>query len=411
MARPTPRRPAARRTSFKILLGDGSGGFAAPTVVAVGQDPFAIVSGDVNGDGKIDLATANTKSTNISLLVGNGDGTFVPATVPVGAATPNDVAIADVTGDGHPDLVVASDDGVRILPGPWTGAGFGPPFQLNSKLVPFQIAIADLNRDGRQDIVSTNSANNVSVFVGLGGTSFQTLPPQDASNSPYAVVIGDFTADGIPDVAVANARSDDVSVLEGLGNGSLRAGRQFRAGRFPLGLVGLDVTADGRSDLVVGTLAGTTVLPSRALTPGIPTTAKARTTCPTPRRVVAGDAIGCVALFMSPAQVREILGPPLGSVRDLRDGTFFYRYGREFVVFDVSLNYVSFVGTTRPVAGLANGVKVGGPEALVKKRYPRATCSSGRRGERTCTVRHGKTSITGFVLKGGKITEIFIALQ
>ena len=60
-----------------VLLGNGDGTFQQPEHVATGLDPVSLVAGDFTGDGKLDLATANTDAT-ISIVLGNGDGSFQP---------------------------------------------------------------------------------------------------------------------------------------------------------------------------------------------------------------------------------------------------------------------------------------------------------------------------------------------
>ncbi len=67
-----------------IFLGDGLGGLAAPVLYNSGTAgaglPTAIVVGDFNGDGKLDLAVANSSNNTIGILTGKGDGTFNAAT-------------------------------------------------------------------------------------------------------------------------------------------------------------------------------------------------------------------------------------------------------------------------------------------------------------------------------------------
>src|SRR6516164_2973577 len=56
-------------------------GFLAPLPLDTGASPYSVAVGDVNGDGRLDLATANFNDDTMSLLLGNGDGTFKPAQI------------------------------------------------------------------------------------------------------------------------------------------------------------------------------------------------------------------------------------------------------------------------------------------------------------------------------------------
>jgi hypothetical protein len=66
--------------------------------------------GDLNDDGKLDLAVANGGSNSVTILLGNGDGTFAPATgspITVGNA-PRALAVGDFNGSGRLGLAVAN---------------------------------------------------------------------------------------------------------------------------------------------------------------------------------------------------------------------------------------------------------------------------------------------------------------
>jgi hypothetical protein len=72
--------------------------------------PTSVFSADLDGDGDLDLATANYDSHNVSVLLNNGDGTFAPHSVYSVGDTPWSVFSADLDGDGDLDLATANSD-------------------------------------------------------------------------------------------------------------------------------------------------------------------------------------------------------------------------------------------------------------------------------------------------------------
>ncbi len=96
-----------------IYLGNGNGTFQSPVTYPIASDGTSVVTGDFNGDGKLDLATSdfNGGSGNtVSILLGNGDGTFQPRVDYATAAGPNQLIAGDFNGDGRLDLAVADQD-------------------------------------------------------------------------------------------------------------------------------------------------------------------------------------------------------------------------------------------------------------------------------------------------------------
>src|SRR5262245_2207980 len=82
--------------------------FLAPRAFDTGDHPESVAAGDVNGDGRPDLAVANVLSHNVSVLLGNGDGTFAAARTFTAGLAPRSVALGDVNGDGLLDLATAN---------------------------------------------------------------------------------------------------------------------------------------------------------------------------------------------------------------------------------------------------------------------------------------------------------------
>jgi hypothetical protein len=93
--------------TLSVLLGNSNGTFQQHVDYAVGDYPTGVVSGDFNGDSKVDLAIANRFDNTISILYGNGDGTFQPEVSADVAAEPSSIGTGDFNGDGRTDLIVS----------------------------------------------------------------------------------------------------------------------------------------------------------------------------------------------------------------------------------------------------------------------------------------------------------------
>jgi hypothetical protein len=201
--------PAASTGSVTVFSGDGDGGFAqvfaSPISGAVnGSAPFAIVTGDFNDDGNLDLAVVNLSINTVTILLGHGDGTFIAAASPA-------------TGNG-----------------------------------PSAIAVGDFNGDGKLDLAVTNSASNtVTILLGNGDGTFTAAASPATDKNPVSVGVGDFNGDGILDLAVANQTGNDVTILLGKGDGKFAAGSSPAFTGADTIAVG-DFNGDGVADLAVG---------------------------------------------------------------------------------------------------------------------------------------------------------------
>ncbi|MGZ5546276.1 MAG: FG-GAP repeat domain-containing protein [Limisphaerales bacterium] len=183
--------------NVSILLGTGNGGFSSATVFPVGQSPFSVVVGDFNGDGKLDLAVANYASHNVSILFGNGAGSFAPASnVGLGNnQSPLSMAVGDFNGDGKLDLVTANAlfGNVEVLLGNGNGA-FGPPtfFQMIATLT--SLVTADFNNDGKLDLATGTASDGIAVRLGLGNGGFGAVTKY-SGGTLYGLAVGNFNGD------------------------------------------------------------------------------------------------------------------------------------------------------------------------------------------------------------------------
>ena len=88
------------QVSFNLSSSPGTGG----------SDPNSVAVADVNGDGKLDLITANYYSSSLSVLTNNGSGGFVLSGTYTVGSLPSQVVAADVNGDGKLDLICRNSD-------------------------------------------------------------------------------------------------------------------------------------------------------------------------------------------------------------------------------------------------------------------------------------------------------------
>ncbi len=237
-----------------VLLGNGDGTFQEEGEFAVGDDPSALVAGDFNGDGRLDLAVANLNDGTVSILMGNGDGTFQPRLTYAVGSFPDAIVAGDFNGDGDLDLAVANEaDGtVSILMGNGNGT-FQPQVTYRVGDSPDAIVAGDFKGDGDLDLAVANlNAGTVSVLMGNGNGTFQAQATYATGSGPSSLVTGDFNGDGHLDLAVANLYSNDISVLLGNGDGTFRPQVAYGMGAYQGSLVTGDFNGDGRLDLAIG---------------------------------------------------------------------------------------------------------------------------------------------------------------
>ena len=223
-----------------------------------GNRHTSIVTGDLDGDGYVDLLAGSTTggvdawygaartlvpSSDYALAIfavadfdGDGVADFVGANiepqyfVEIGSGLPSggfggetwtadghiiSAAAGDFDGDGRPDLVTADVAGdtvaVRRNGG---GAKLGAPSALLAGERPGPLEVADFDGDGRLDVAAVEPARDaVAVLLGRGDGTFEAPATCGVGAGPVALAVGDFDGDGRPDLATANGGARDVTVV------------------------------------------------------------------------------------------------------------------------------------------------------------------------------------------------------
>jgi len=268
---------ATTSNRVEFLFGNGNGTFQAPKAFGSGgnTNPAVIVAADFNGDGAMDAAVANNGSSTVTVLLNSlsSPGTFSSSTTTVGSGANIQYLVAgDFNQDGKVDLAVAdsgsSPGKVRILLGNGDGT-FGASSSVIVGNGPKSIVLGDFNADGLADLAVVNSTDGtVSILLGAGNGSFQTPVTYTVGTNPQTIVMGDFNSDGVLDLAVANTGSNNITILlggsttPGVGNGTFQvvSAGPFSAGTAPNGIVTGDFNGDGILDLAVSNSSGAALL-------------------------------------------------------------------------------------------------------------------------------------------------------
>jgi hypothetical protein len=209
-----------------VFPGDGRGAFSKePQRLTVGRMPYwKLRAGDLDADGMHDLVTTNLEGGNVSVLCSDRSGALQPAREIGTARSPFAVAIGDVNGDGRADLAIAhrwggldpDRDGLTLLIGRGNcdfAATAESPMKVGTS--PTGVAIGDFDGDGIGDVATANMAGN-DVTLMLGGRSGLRQAngsPFSVGNGPLAVLLRDLNGDGKADIITGNGASNDISVI------------------------------------------------------------------------------------------------------------------------------------------------------------------------------------------------------
>ena len=306
---------------LRNIATDGSltnGSFAARVDFEVAPGPTRLAVGDLDGDGRLDIAAITaTLSGGVSVLRNTGSvgvidtnsfATFVH--FPTGPNS-REVRIDDLDGDGQLDLLTSSYDSgtVSLLRntgsvGSITTNSFAPKVDFNVGTT-YGVITGDLDGDGKPEIVATKFTEaavavfkNISTPGTLGSNSFAAPVSFLTGAGPTQLAIGDLDGDGKPDLVVAPGDTSVISVLRNIGTNAVISSNSFAArvdfasGASPSTVAVQDLDGDGRPELVASCWGVSSVSILKSLVGPIP---PAFTQQPTNVTAVAGTSVSLVS--------------------------------------------------------------------------------------------------------------------
>jgi hypothetical protein len=305
-------------TTVSVYRNTSSGGvsFAARVNFTTGAGPRAVSFGDLDGDGKHDLAVVNLTPNTVSLLrntsvLGAITTSSFAAKVdfPTGA-NPLGLGIGDLDGDSKPDLAVGNFAGTTMSlyhnltttsplptitsftpssakPGesvtitgtnfdatPTNNTVFFDPIKAtvtSGSATSLTVTVPDGAGYGpltatRKERTAFSDAYFLPIYTGVAQTitagTFAERVSFTAGNNPNGIAVGDIDGDGLPDVAIANQLDNDISLfrntatLGGINGGSFAAAFDIVSDTGPITLALGDLDGDGKLELVAATTNG-----------------------------------------------------------------------------------------------------------------------------------------------------------
>lgn len=207
----------------------------ATTDAGTDDAPITVATCDLDGDGELDLVTANDGTDSISVLINDGQGGFGAAVqwpvtpAPELVAEPVDVACCDFDGNGSTDLVTANhtSDDVSVLLNDGFIDGvpqYLPPVTYPVGEAPWAVRCLPLDTDSNPEIITvgyTQDAVDVLVSDGEGGVSDVYSYSVPVGNSPRSMTFCDLDDDDDLDVATADFAGRSISLLRNDGDAGL----------------------------------------------------------------------------------------------------------------------------------------------------------------------------------------------
>jgi hypothetical protein len=204
----------------------GSISFALKQDYTLMTHPDNITIADVNMDGRPDLITSNFSDGTISIFRNNsfGGALFFDGRIDLPAGSnPTNITTGDMDGDGKIDIILSNYSSGDILfyrnLSENSGISFAPGQSLTEEVS--NIAVADLNGDSKLDLFAghrTNGKASILQNISNGAGNILFTPGLDFTTGSYttSVSVGDLDGNGKPELIIANTTSNSVSIFKNI---------------------------------------------------------------------------------------------------------------------------------------------------------------------------------------------------
>lgn len=255
--------------TITIRLNNGLGSFSGGSTITMNDASEYLTMADIDGDGDLDMVMTVSNQNEVRIRLNNGQGTFAAGSTIQMLYFPSCVVTADVDADGDLDLITANTSSSMVDVRLNNGSGGFTAAGYVSTGNPGSLAVADIDNDGDLDIVAANTlSNTVRLLLNNGRGSFTAGSTLTVVGSARKVLAADLNGDGDVDVAVlgvgANNSGSSLNIFDNFGNGIIAAS-QVKSFGLASDAQLADVDGDGDLDILVSkrtTVGELAVLPN-----------------------------------------------------------------------------------------------------------------------------------------------------